>query len=149
MAHLLPWTIILQPPLVAIPNWWWKRCIEKVPWNWRLNVRLVKQYIVFPIAIGHTSPKGLGIANRGDVPKTHVIRWGIWFWLMWKHNWNNYNKPFAKFSRWRQSWKWLKTMLEGPLPNKWFNGTLINSKESLSSCSKWKSSRNKRKSMCT
>ncbi len=59
----------------------------------------MKQYNVFPIAIGHTSPKGLGVANKGDVPKTHAIRWGIWFWPMWKHNWNNCKKPFAEFSR--------------------------------------------------
>ncbi len=45
---------------------------------------MVSQTIyIFPFAIGHTSPKGLGIANRGDAPKTHAIQWGIWFWLMW------------------------------------------------------------------
>jgi hypothetical protein len=36
---------------------------------------LVKQYNVSLIAMGHTSPKGLGIANRCDIPKTQGIWW--------------------------------------------------------------------------
>jgi hypothetical protein len=42
-------------------------------------VWLMKQYNVFTIAIGHTSPKRFGHCQKGDAPKTHAFQWGIWF----------------------------------------------------------------------
>jgi hypothetical protein len=45
------------------------------------NVWLVRQYNVSCIALNHTSPKGLAIASRCDIPKTQGIWWEYGFKL--------------------------------------------------------------------
>ncbi len=49
----------------------------------------MSQYNVSPIAIGWTPPKGLAMAKKQFVPKTHAI-WGeMWPYVIWEQSWNN------------------------------------------------------------
>lgn len=53
---------------------------------------------------------------------------GMWLTSTWEHNWWSWMKPFVEFSRWKESFKSLKIVLNGPLIGKWNMWKILTSK---------------------
>jgi hypothetical protein len=64
-------------------------------------------------------------------PKTWTTDLGMWLTPTWEHNWWSWMKPFVEFPRSKKSLNFLKTVLDGPLFDKWNMWKMLISKKSM------------------
>jgi hypothetical protein len=110
----MPWIIVSHPPLVATLNWCGEKCATKVLQNWKHKTWPVSQYNVSLMVMGWIPPKGLVMAKRWAALRVCAIQRGMWPCAIWKQSSNDCGNPLAESSRWKQTQRCLKTILERP-----------------------------------